>query len=215
VSVHIEERTTPDDVEVLPWWRSPVNLLTICFALVVLAGGLGYLIGNNSALPDPNGADTGFMQDMRLHHDQAVQMGLIYLDLDGTDAALQTTAREIVVGQNIEIGRMIQLLRTFGAPEVNETDIAMSWMGQPVPLDRMPGLATEDDLLALRAATGDEADDLFVRLMTAHHEGGIHMAENAASDAATSEVKLLAEQMAHGQQEEIVEMARLLELSTS
>jgi uncharacterized protein (DUF305 family) len=199
-----------DDVEVLPWHRNPINLVAILLAVAVLAAGIGWLVGNNRALADPNETDIGFLQDMRVHHEQAVQMALIYLDDEDRSFDLSIVAREILVGQNIEIGRFIQLLRGFGESEVNETDIAMTWMGDPVPLDRMPGLATQDDLQALADASGAEADALFVQLMTAHHQGGIHMAEHAAEHAATSEVRLMASQMASGQAEEITEMARLL-----
>jgi uncharacterized protein (DUF305 family) len=88
-------------------------------------------------------------------------------------------------------------------------------MGEAVPLDRMPGLATQDDLQALADATGDRANELFVQLMSAHHQGGIHMAEHAAMHAATAEVRLMATQMASQQAEEIAEMTRLLEKSRS
>lgn len=199
-----------DDVEVLPWHRNPLNLVTVVIAVAVLAAGIGWVVGNNRALPDPNATDVGFLQDMRVHHEQAVQMALIYLDDDDRDPDLSIVAREILVGQNIEVGRFIQLLRGFGESEVNETDLAMTWMGEAVPLDRMPGLATQDDLQTFADATGDEANELFVRLMTAHHEGGIHMAEHAAVHAATDEVRLMARQMAATQTEEIGEMARLL-----
>ena len=66
---------------------------------------------------------------------------------------------------------MIQLLRGFGESEINETDVAMQWMDEPVPLDRMPGMATADDIDALRRCT-DDCDEIFVQLMTTHHEGG-------------------------------------------
>jgi len=204
----------PDDTVMLPWHRNPANLVVLLLAAAVLAGALGWVIGNNTALDDPDETDIGFLQDMRVHHEQAVQMSLIYLDgmadESGIDRNLGIVAREILVGQNIEVGRMIQLLRGFGESEVNETDLAMTWMGEPLPLDRMPGLATNDDLEALAAATGDEADALFVQLMSAHHEGGIHMAEHAATHAATDEVRLMATQMAATQTEEISELSRLL-----
>lgn len=201
------------DVELLPWHRNPVNVVAILLAVAVLAGALGWVVGNNRALDDPNATDIGFMQDMRVHHEQAIQMAFIYLDDDDTDRNLSIVAREILIGQNIEIGRMIQMLRGFGESEVNETDLGMTWMGDPVALDRMPGMATEDDLQALAAATGDEANALFVQLMSAHHQGGIHMAEHAATHAATDEVRLMATQMASSQAEEIGEMDRLLALS--
>jgi uncharacterized protein (DUF305 family) len=150
---------------------------------------------------------------MRVHHEQAVQMSLIFLDRPDTDPALQTIAREIVVGQNIEIGRMIQLLRDFGASEVNVTDTAMTWMDEPVALDRMPGLATAADIDTLRAATGAEANQTFVTLMTVHHQGGIHMAEHAVMHAGTDEVQKMAASMVKGQRGEIDEMATLLAAS--
>lgn len=205
---------TGENVEVLPWYRNPVNLVVLLVCSALLAAAAGWVVGNNTALPDPNATDVGFLQDMRVHHEQAVQMSLIYLDGlatdDGIDGNLGIVAREIVVGQNIEIGRMIQLLRDFGESEVNETDLAMTWMGEPVPLDRMPGLATLSDLETLAASTGAERDRVFVQLMTAHHEGGVHMAEHAAMHASTDEVRRMARQMAETQTEEIAEMARLL-----
>jgi uncharacterized protein (DUF305 family) len=201
------------DTELLPWHRNPVNLISILLAVAVLAGAIGWVVGNNRAIADPNATDIGFLQDMRVHHEQAVQMSLIYLADDDTDRNLAIVAREILIGQNIEIGRMIQMLRGFGESEVNETDLGMAWMNEPVALDRMPGMATQSDLEALADATGAEANVLFVRLMSAHHQGGIHMAEYAATHGATEEVRLMASKMASSQAEEITELARLLAMS--
>lgn len=198
-----------DEVVVLPWWQSPLNLVVLAIAIAVLAGGLGYVIGNNSAIPDPNETDVGFLQDMRVHHEQAVQMSQIYLDRPEADADLRTIANEIIIGQSRDIGRMIQLLRGFGESEINETDVAMQWMDEPVPLDRMPGMATSDDIDALRRCT-DDCDEIFVQLMSAHHEGGLHMAEHAETHASDDEVRLMASQIVKLQTEEITEMEGLL-----
>ena len=54
----------------------------------------------------------------------------------------------------------------------------MAWMGMPVPLDQMPGLATDEQMKQLRDASGAESDKLFLELMAAHHRGGVHMAEH-------------------------------------
>ena len=194
----------------LPWWRSKLNLAVVAVAIAVLCGGLGWLVGNNRAIPDPNKTDVGFLQDMRTHHEQAVTMGLYYLELKGTSRDLRDIAREIVFGQGIEIGRMIQLLRQFGATESNETDVAMAWMNAPTPPDRMPGLATEADLDKLLASSGSDADKLFVALMTAHHEGGIHMAQWAVDHANVIEVRRFAYAMITGQTGEISEMRALV-----
>ena len=194
----------------LPWWRSKLNLAVVAVAIAVLCGGLGWLVGNNRAIPDPNKTDVGFLQDMRTHHEQAVTMGLYYLELKGTNRNMRDIAREIVFGQGIEIGRMIQLLRQFGATESNETDVAMAWMNAPTPPDRMPGLATEADLDKLLASSGSDADKLFVALMTAHHEGGIHMAQWAVDHANVIEVRRFAYAMITGQTGEISEMRALV-----
>ena len=198
------------DIEVRPWWQSKLNLGVVAVAIALLCGALGWVIGNNQATPDPNETDIGFMQDMRFHHEQAVELGLHYLQRPGTDRNLRDIAREIVFGQGIEIGRMIQLLRDFGAAETNETDTAMSWMNEPTPIERMPGLASQADIDELAASTGEDADRLFVDLMTAHHQGGLHMAQYAAEQAAEPEVRQLATSMVTGQTGEISEMQTLL-----
>jgi uncharacterized protein (DUF305 family) len=194
----------------LPWWRSKLNLAVLAVAIAVLCGGLGLMIGNNRAIPDPNSVDVGFLQDMRTHHEQAVYLGLYYLQDDDTNPALRDIAREIVFGQSIEIGRMIQLLRQFGEPDANQTDTSMAWMNEPTPADRMPGLATDADIDNLLASSGTQADVLFVQLMVAHHQGGLHMAEYAAAHANVNEVKQFAASMVGSQQSEIAEMQALV-----
>jgi uncharacterized protein (DUF305 family) len=204
-----DEPTDHDvDTDVLPWWMNPVNLVVIVIAIAVLAAAGGFVVGNNRALPDPNTTDVGFLQDMRFHHEQAVQMGFIFLELDDTDPMLRVIAREIVNGQGVEIGRMAQLLIGFGESPVNTSGLAMSWMDEPMELERMPGLATEADLVALQNSSGAAADQAFVDLMIAHHEGGIHMAEHAVEHAATADVRSMAQQMIDGQTGEIREMRR-------
>ncbi len=209
VEQDLDERDLDEQDAVLPWWQNPINLVSLAVAIALLAGALGWVVGNNNAIDDPGPTDTGFLQDMRWHHEQAVEMANIYMVLPDTDQRLATIAREIALGQAIEIGRMVEMLRNFGAAETNETETAMSWMGTPTPLDRMPGLATEADLQRFVTLSGDEADAAFVALMVAHHEGGIHMAEHAATHADVAEVRTMATQMAESQRSEIEELRRL------
>jgi len=200
----VEDDHDDDEVIVLPWWRNPVNLIVMGIGLILVFGALGWVLGNNHAQPDPSDVDVGFLQDMHWHHDQAVQMALIYLSANGTDPALRQAAEEILVGQNQEIGLMIQMLRDFGKADTNETDTGMAWMGDPTPLDSMPGMATEAQLEQLGQASGAQADQLFVQLMTAHHQGGIHMADDAEQRANESQVRTLARQISGSQAEEAV-----------
>jgi len=197
---------TADRDLVLPWWMRPINVVALIVTTALIAGMVGFMVGDAAAEPDPNEVDIGFLQDMRGHHEQAVQMGFIYLTIDDTDPGLRTIARSIIFGQGIEIGRMIQMLRDVGATEANETGVAMTWMGMSADVDDMPGMATNDELLVLGNAAGAEADQIFVDLMTEHHLGGIEMATFAAERAALPEVRRMAAAMAGAQSDEIAEM---------
>jgi uncharacterized protein (DUF305 family) len=200
-----------DDVVVLSWWQNPINIITMLVGTALIAGMIGWLIADAGAERDANDVDVGFLQDMREHHDQAIQMSLIYLTRPDTAPGLRTVARNVLVSQGVDVGRMIQLLRDLDAPEAAETDEAMAWMGMPVPREQMPGMATEEQLEELGAASGADADRLFVELMSAHHEGGIHMAEFAATEAADEEVREMAASLAGSQADEILELQRELE----
>ena len=199
------------DVVVLSWWQNPINIITMLVGTALIAGMIGWLIADTAAEPDANDVDVGFLQDMRDHHDQAIQMSLIYLTRPDTAPGLRTVARNVLVGQAVDSGRMIQLLRDLDAPEAADSEEAMAWMGMPTPRDQMLGMATEEQLEELGAASDADADRLFVELMSAHHQGGIHMAEFAATEAANEEVREMAASMADSQAEEIIELQRELE----
>src|SRR5437870_2530070 len=100
----------PDEIETLPWWQSKLNMGVLALAIALLCGARGWVIGNRQATPGPTPVDIGFLQDMRTHHAQAVNLGLYFLSLDDTNPDLRVMAREIAFGQGIDIGRMIQLL---------------------------------------------------------------------------------------------------------
>ena len=212
------------DEQTLPWWMNPLNVVLLVVTAAVLAAAVGFVVGEQRGKGSNNSADVGFLQDMRIHHEQAVNMSLIYLDVssngvpgapeDATPSAsrgtLRLIAREIIVNQSNESGRMVQLLRQFGASETNESDQVMAWMDEPTPLAQMPGYATDEQLTALRDARGPAADALFAELMIAHHEGGVHMAEHVAMHGANDEVTAMAESMVTAQKGEINEMKKLL-----
>lgn len=81
-----------DDVIVLPWWQHPLNILTIVITAALLAGMVGWMIGDSNSELAHNEVDTGFLQDMREHHEQAVYMSFIYNSLPDTDSGLRTVA---------------------------------------------------------------------------------------------------------------------------
>lgn len=199
-------------IEVRPWWQNPLNFVALGLAMLILGGGIGYYVGDTSARPDHSAVDEGFLQDMRYHHDQAVDMALHYLTKTvDPHPRLLLIAQEILLSQQIETGRMIQFLRSFRASEVNDTGTSMGWMGHSMPIDEMDGLASQEDLDAFAQATGTEAARIFATLMIDHHLGGIHMAEYAAANAANADVRKMAQSMITGQEAEVAEMRRILD----
>ena len=200
-----------------PWWHSPWRLLVLGAAVLFLGVAAGYALFNGGGRPSGNAVDIGFLQDMRAHHDQAVTMAYDYLEKPAADqdADLRSIAKTIISEQQFQSGYMAGLLIEMGQSPANESGQAMAWMDQPVPLDRMPGMATADDLTQLVAATGPAADQRFVDLMVAHHQGGIHMAEYAAQHARRADVRNLAAGMATAQRGEIVDLQNALARSNA
>jgi uncharacterized protein (DUF305 family) len=200
-----------DDTIVLPWWQHPFNIVVIAVTAALLAGMIGWMIGDSGNRRDASAVDVGFLQDMREHHEQAVAMSFLFLALDDTQPGLREIARSITFGQGIEIGRMVQLLRDFDESEVNEGDTSMVWMGHSVPVGEMPGMASDAELDELATTTGRGADALFVELMVRHHEGGIEMAMFAAAEADDDEVRAMAASIVDSQGDEITELERLVD----
>lgn len=187
-------------------WRPVIYALSAVF--LVLTAWYAF-----SAPSDPKAGsvDVGFLQDMRYHHDQAVQMGLDLLDkpADTIDPLLRTIAKEIIVGQQLESGAMVQILQDWGQPDSNESGQAMGWMQHAVPIEQMNGMASAADRQALKAATGAAANALFAGLMITHHDGGIHMAEYAADHAKDDKVRVLAKAMVSAQKSDLVELRQI------
>ena len=185
-------------------------MVALIITCSLVFGMVGFMVGQESVGVDHNEVDTGFLQDMRGHHEQAVAMSFVFLAAEGTHPGLRTVARSIIFGQGIEIGRMIQMLRDLGEFEANMSGVAMNWMGMSSDVDDMPGMATDDDIDRLANASGAEADEVFVELMVEHHLGGIEMAEFAADRALSPEVRAMAASMAAAQTDEITEMRLLV-----
>ncbi|MCD5421322.1 DUF305 domain-containing protein [Rhodococcus pyridinivorans] len=132
--------------------------------------------------------EIGFVQDMAAHHQQALQM-TARLSPD-VDPVVTTLARSIDLTQRYELGMLLGWLELAQAPPVNSHP--MQWHGGAhahgavagQPAIPMPGMATLDELDALSAAHGRDAEVLFLQLMQRHHAGAVAMAR--AADAQLS-----------------------------
>ena len=196
-----------DDLEPLIGGRT-VDLgraLLAGFVAMFFAGAVVFAWQQAANEADPNAVDIGFADDMRTHHLQGVAMSLTYLEA-GTDPYFRSVANEIVIVQAGESRLMGQWLEDWGDLDL-DLDNAMAWMDMaPVPQTEQPGMATEAEVAELEAAEGDELDDLFSRLMIAHHRGGQHMAQYAVDHGSEEVVTHLAQAIVTTQQSEVAEM---------
>ena len=121
--------------------------------------------------PGIRATDTRFLSDMIVHHAQAIVMvDAVYDDLD--DRQVRSLASRIRDEQQPEIDYMAGFLEERGQKAPPEaTNPRLTDHGG----HSMPGMATAADLRDLAAATGVDADRLFLRLMVRHHEGALAM----------------------------------------
>lgn len=186
------------------------RLVVLLVAVVFLGGAVGWAMGQADDQP-LNDVDAGFMQDMGMHHQQALDMSLYLLGKDDVSPDLQIYAQEIILSQRFDQGIFNATLDRFGFP-TDPGETVMEWMGgHGVPPDEMNGLATEAQIDELVEAGGAEAEALWIALMSEHHLGGMHMGDWAARHGSDPTTVNLAEAMVQIQRDEILELARYRE----
>ncbi|MDR7190609.1 uncharacterized protein (DUF305 family) [Microbacterium sp. BE35] len=169
----------------------------IAVALILIAG-LAFAVGRFSTFgsqaavssPGTNSPEAGFSRDMQVHHAQAIEMAMeIYRQTD--DDELRVLSYDIATGQAGQRGEMFDWLVRWGLPQSGGP--MMQWMdasdadhthggtsAEPMSDEEAHeamGMASADEIAALKAATGVAADCQFLTLMIRHHEGAIPMAE--------------------------------------
>jgi uncharacterized protein (DUF305 family) len=182
-------------------------------AVVVLV--LTYAAGVLSAdlfAPGENSPEAGFARDMSLHHAQAVEMGMLAYQR-ATNADVRHEGYDIALQQQAQIGQMKTWLDNWHVSR-SGTGPPMAWMPEGTralgPGNRMPGMASDDELARLNTLTGKDFDILFCQLMIRHHLGGIHMADGILDQSHNSDVRALAESIKAGQEKEITIFSGLL-----
>ncbi|MEE1769768.1 DUF305 domain-containing protein [Streptomyces sp. JV185] len=180
--------------------------------------------------PAVESADAGFARDMAVHHQQAVEMSFIVRDRT-KDEEVRRLAYDIANTQANQRGMLLGWLDLWELPKVAAGQEPMDWMraghaGHSMKgMDGtegmaagyrahdgslMPGMATRTELDRLRSASGRAAELLYLRLMTAHHKGGIDMARGCAGLCTVPAEKRLARTMVEAQQSELDAMADML-----
>ncbi len=191
-------------------------IAVIAVAALALGCAAGYLVGHRGeTTPGISSVDAGFAWDMSVHHQQAVTMAGYTRD-HTTDGVIKTLAYDIETSQFNQVGQMQGWLDSWGLPPQNPNP-PMSWMsgmtGMNMQLSSdglMPGMATQAQVNKLETLTGKPLDVLFLQLMLRHHQGGLPMAQWAASHAQEAYVRNAAQKMVTGQSAEILLMEQLL-----
>ena len=130
-----------------------------------------------ATLPPRSQADVDFMQDMIVHHSQAVEMtALIASHTQNKD--LRLLGARISSSQADEIKFMQWWLAARGEA-VSITTPGMPGMDtSQEPMDFMPGMLTAEQMKALRKAKGAKFDHLFLTGMIQHHNGALTMVKD-------------------------------------
>ncbi|MFV2103538.1 DUF305 domain-containing protein [Micromonospora sp. LOL_024] len=123
-----------------------------------------------SAMPRAphNNADIRFVTMMIPHHEQALVMARLVAER-GASPKIKSMADRILAGQEPEIKVLEAWLADRGLDRNSGVD---HWHS-------MSGMQSADALNRLTAARGVEFDQMFVAMMTDHHQGAIEMGREA------------------------------------
>ena len=180
--------------------------------IVLLVGALIYVVGmrdsdemsgmhqhmQGSSNGKYSGADIMFLQMMIPHHQQAIDMSNLAMQVSENEELL-TLAKVIAKDQAAEIVQMKSWLKDAGASV--DPGHSMSGMG---------GMLTSEEYAALEKASGTDFDKLWLTGMTKHHDGAIHMT-TMISDDQNAEIKSFGEAIVKAQTAQIDQMKLMLE----
>jgi uncharacterized protein (DUF305 family) len=122
-------------------------------------------------------ADVTFMQNMIVHHNQAVEMAALVKQRTN-NAAILKIANRIDASQKDEMKFMTTWLSERGEP--------IEMAGMDHSHHTMKGMATPDQMAALAAANATAFDEMFLKLMVAHHRGAVDMVEDLQDQQGTA-----------------------------
>jgi uncharacterized protein (DUF305 family) len=167
-------------------------------------------------LPPVSPADAQFMQGMIMHHAQAVEMtALIESHTENKD--VRSLGARISSSQSDEIKFMKRWLASRGQStsmqDMSHTHMSHGNMSHE-SMALMPGMLTSAQMEALRKASGEEFDHLFLTGMIQHHGGALTMVKDlfdTAGSGQDAELFNFATDVDSGQRAEIRIMQSMLE----
>jgi uncharacterized protein (DUF305 family) len=179
--------------------RRFVFALSVAATIVIAGSVVGFILGRESTPASPS---ITFNQAMIKHHTQAVTMAMTLLRR-GEDPDLVVVARDIVLTQQAQIGAMGAHLDNLGASRIGDAH-------------PMPGMASNEQIASLEQLPAPVAEVEMLRLMIAHHQGGVSMATDALVHHLDRPTRRLAESIVTSQRNELELLNTLLiRLSTT
>ena len=179
------------------------------FAVVVIALLLGACGNDDPTLGSGsteagsfNEADVAFLQDMVVHHKQAIEMAEM-VETRTERPELNELANNVITSQTAELDEMEGLLGEAGAEIPNDMggmDMGGSEMGM-----------SQEEMDNLSALEGEEFDKMFSEMMIRHHGEAIQMANDVLKDGENEDVAALAQGIIDEQQKEIDDLTSWLE----
>ena len=204
-----------------------IAVLVAASVALVLVAVAAFMSGRLSTLaettPGSASVEAGFARDMQVHHQQGSELATMVRDMTD-DPELRLLAYDIAATQTQQAGQMYGWLRAWELPQAGQ-EPSMAWMTQPAPEGSstghasmggsadpmaMPGLATPEQMAQLEAATGVEAERIFLELMMAHHRGAVDMANAVLPRTSNPAVAELAESIIESQTAEMQVMEQML-----
>jgi uncharacterized protein (DUF305 family) len=149
--------------------------------------------------------DIAFAQLMIPHHQQAIEMADLALSQSSSPDVV-ALAMQIKGAQDPEIEMMGRWLSAWDAPMAMESDHSGHDMGDMMS----SGMMSDDEMADLASASGADFDQMWLRMMIAHHEGAIEMATQVHSTSTNLAVRDLAQAVIDGQTAEIDTMQKLV-----
>ncbi|MEQ7873260.1 DUF305 domain-containing protein [Sphingomonas sp. ASV193] len=162
-------------------------------------------------------ADLDFMAAMIHHHAQALEMTDLAKTRTSNKEVLAVAAR-IAASQKDEMKFMREWLAARGQSAAADAPMA-AMPGMPdmmmMGAMSMKGMATPAQMAALAAAKGVDFDRMFLKLMSAHHEGAVQMVEDLLHQQGAAYDPVLFQFTSDVSNEQTAEIKRMAELAAT
>ena len=143
------------------------------------------------------GTDVQFLEEMTMHHQQAVHMATM-ADKKLSSSQIKKMNRKIMKDQKKDISRMAKWKKALSAGTTTAKD---KDAGMNMPMDM--------SMTEMNNLKGKDFDAKYVEMMSAHHGQAVSMVQKYLADLSNPNIKSFAEKTAKTQESEIEKMSKM------